>query len=79
MERGLPLLPKHTYDVPQITLHDRVHGRVTHGTKPGPKPYLTKEEEIELSKFLVQTSDYGYGRTRKEVKQITNIPVRPWL
>lgn len=52
-----------TYDVPRITLHDRVHGRVTHGTKLGPKPYLTREEETELSKFLVQTSDYGYGRT----------------
>ena len=59
-----------SYDVPRTTLLDRVHGTVTHGTKPGPSPYLTRVEETELSKFLVETSDYGYGRTGRQVKQI---------
>ena len=29
-----------TYGVPRSTLQDRVHGKVTHGVKPGPTPYL---------------------------------------
>ena len=33
------------HDVPKTTLYDRVSGRVTHGNKPGPRPYLTSEEE----------------------------------
>jgi len=28
------------------TLGDRISVRVTHGTKPGPQPYLTKVERI---------------------------------
>jgi len=30
---------------------DRISGRAVHGTRPGPKPYLTKEEESE---FIVE-------------------------
>ena len=59
-----------SHGVPKSTLYDRVTGRVTHGTKPGPNPYLTKAEETELSKFLVVTSKAGYGKTRSEVKLI---------
>ena len=32
-------------------------GRVTHGTKPGPQPYLSKEEEETVfARFLVDTA-----------------------
>ena len=42
-------------------------GRVVHGTKPGPKPYLSACEEKELSSFLKTCSDIGYGKTRRDV------------
>lgn len=57
-----------SYGIPQISLHNRVSGKVIHGTKLGPKPYLTKEEEIEFSEFLLTVSEHGYGRTRRQVK-----------
>ena len=56
----------------RITLHHRVTGRITHGKKPGPDPYLTTEEEVELRDFLLETSDCGYGRSRSEVKKIVH-------
>ena len=37
------------HGVPQSTLKDRLSGCVIHGAKPGPKPYLTVNEEAELS------------------------------
>ena len=36
------------YGVPRTTLKDRLSGRVVHGTKPGPKPYLHHSEDREL-------------------------------
>ena len=36
------------HGVPRTSLKDRLAGRVIHGTKIGPKPYLTNEEEKEL-------------------------------
>ena len=46
---------------------DRIAGRVVDGTKSGPKPYLTYEEEHELVKFLISyCSKMGYGKTRGE-------------
>ena len=42
-------------------------GRVTHGAKSGPQPYLTIEEEEELSSFLLETAKIGYAHTRKQV------------
>ena len=50
------------HGVPKSTLYDRVTGRVTHGRKTGPNPYLTKAEETELSKFLIVTNKAGYGK-----------------
>ena len=41
------------HGVPRTSLKDRLTGRVIHGTKIGPKPYLTNEEEKELVNFLV--------------------------
>ena len=50
------------FNVPRTTLQDRISGRVVHGVKPGPKPYLNKAEESELAEFLEVTSSVGYGR-----------------
>ena len=44
------------FGVPRQTLGDRVSGKVVHGTKPGPKPFLTAVEEKELSSFLLNVA-----------------------
>lgn len=49
-------------------------GRISHGKKPGPDPYLTTDEEAKLCDFLIETSDYGYRRTKREVKKLYTIP-----
>ena len=59
------------HGVPVSTLRDRISGRVVHGTKPGPKPYLSPTEK-ELSSFLKSCTDMGYGRTRRDVMSIVN-------
>lgn len=41
------------YEVPKSTLKDRLSGRLFHGTKPGPRPYL---EENQLADYLVNTA-----------------------
>ena len=58
------------YGVPKSTLHDRISGRVRHGTKPGPALYLDPTEEQELADHLITVAKIGYGKTRKEVKMI---------
>ena len=58
------------HGVPRQTLRDRVNGRVVHGTKPGPKPFLSNTEENELSNFLLDVARAGYGKSRKQVKKI---------
>jgi len=42
------------HGVPLSTLNDRFNGHVVHGTRPGPRPYLSKDEERELSDFLIE-------------------------
>lgn len=58
------------HGVPLSTLKDRFNGRVVHGTKPGPKSYLSADEERELADFLVESAKIGYGKTRRDVKCI---------
>ena len=58
------------FNVPCTTLKDRLAGRVLHGTRSGPKPYLTSQEEKELVELLVSCSRMGYGKTRGEVLKI---------
>ena len=58
------------HGVPRITLYDRHSGRVKHGTKPGPKPYLNETEERELSDFVCEMGKIGYGKTRRDIKDI---------
>jgi len=43
--------------VSRQTLRDS--GRVIHGTKPGPRPYLTKQDEEILADHLILTARLG--------------------
>ena len=64
------------HGVPPTTLKDRLAGRVKHGTRPGPPPYLTAEEENELALFLVKSSEIGYGKTKREIISIVQRTLR---
>ena len=55
------------YRVLKTTLYDRVSGKVVHGVKPGPRPYLSPAEEEELGNYLKDCAKMGYGKTRKDV------------
>ena len=52
------------YGVPRSTLKDRVSGR--HGTRSGPQPYLSYEEEEELVTYLIKCVEIGYPKTKDE-------------
>ena len=41
------------YGIPTSTLFDHMTGKVEIGVNPGPKPYLSREEEEELASFLI--------------------------
>ena len=58
------------HGVPRTTLKDRLSGKVLHGTKPGPKCYLTCNEEHDLAEYLVEAAAIGYGKTRRQVLSI---------
>ena len=64
------------YGIPTSTLFDHITGKVEVGARPGPKPYLTNEEEEEVASFLVQTAKIGYPHTKSQVlalvQQIVN-------
>uniref|UniRef100_A0A1X7TQN9 DDE-1 domain-containing protein n=1 Tax=Amphimedon queenslandica TaxID=400682 RepID=A0A1X7TQN9_AMPQE len=49
-----------------LTLYDWIHGRVIHGTKSGPRKYLTSMEEEQLVLLLQNPSSIGYGKSRKD-------------
>lgn len=55
------------HGVPRSSLKDRLSGRVEHGTKPGPRPYLSPEEEKD---HVLTAAEAGYGKTRREIKII---------
>ena len=63
VEQGKSLM----YGVPRSTLHDHYVGKHQMGSKSGPKPYLTIEEEEELVSFLDKSDTIGYPSTRKHV------------
>ena len=58
------------YGVLPSTLKDRLSGRVVHGVKPGPAPYLTSQEEKDLANHLVLSAKVGYGKTRRDVMNL---------
>ena len=41
-----------------------------HGRKPGHKPYLTKQEEKELTDHLVLAAKVGYSKTHWDVMNL---------
>ena len=51
------------YEVLRQSLRDRLNGCFIHGTNPGPKLYLTKEEEELLTDHLILSAKLGYGKT----------------
>ena len=55
------------HKVPRTTLQDRMLRNVVHGTKPGAKPYLNREEEKELAEFIVESASVGHGKTRAQM------------
>ena len=64
------------YNIPRTTLKDRLAGRVKHGTKSGPDPYLTLSEETELVTFLTDVCKMGHGKTKREVLDIVRRTVK---
>ena len=64
------------HGVPRTTLQDRHLGKVIHGTKPGPQSYLTTCEEAELGEFIQVVGEIGYGKTRKQIKNIAESVAR---
>ena len=54
------------FGVPRSTLKDRLSGKVVHGTKSGPTPYLSGVEEDELVNFLLTSTDICLPKTRKQ-------------
>ena len=71
VEQGMPVSrASRDFGVPRSTIYDRFTGRVVHGVKPGPKPYLDQSEEEELGKYLKHCAKLGYGKTRKDVLSI---------
>ena len=55
------------HGVPKTSLYNRIKGRVVHGVKPGPKQYLSMEEETELAEFAIEAV---CGQTRKQIMTI---------
>ena len=58
------------HGVPRTILYGRHTERVVHGTNPRPQPYLNKAEEAELCDFVVVVRQIGYGKTRRQIKDI---------
>ena len=56
--------------IPLATLHDHVRGKVDPFSKPGPKPYLSPNEEDELVVFLLKCARMGYPKSCKQVTAI---------
>ena len=55
------------HGVPKTTLKDRINGHNAYCSNPGPKSYLTNKEQTQLSEYLLEVSEAGYGKTRKQV------------
>ena len=57
------------FAVPRSTLHDRVSGRVSCGSRSGPPKYLSSEEE-EMCQFLCSCAEIGFPKSRCEVSRL---------
>ena len=58
------------YQVPCLTLSNRVTGRVCPGAAPGPPKYLCKEEEEELVKWIAGYAEVGYAKGVCEIRAV---------
>ena len=58
------------HSIPSTTLKDRISGRLVHERKPGPLPYLDKNDEHKLKTFLIDFCRVWYGKKRRQVKAI---------
>ena len=54
------------YQIPRSTFHDHLTGKVEHESLPGPKRYLSMEEE-EIVSFLIRCAKIGYPHIRHQV------------
>ena len=63
------------HGIPYSILKDRTSGRVEHGTKPGPKPYLNVKE-AELGRFLKKCANVGLGKVRADAMHIAEAVAR---
>ena len=71
LQDGLPITTAaRVHGVPKTSLHNRIKERVLHGVKPGPKQYLSVEEETKLAEFTIETASVGYGQARKQIMTI---------
>jgi len=50
---------------------------VEHKTNSGPCKYLNEDEEKELAMFLKESAAMGYGKSRKDVMNITEAYAKP--
>ena len=55
------------YEVPKTTLKNSLSGKVVHGNKSGPDPYLTREEERELASFWPVLVKWSKGKLSKKL------------
>ena len=51
------------HSVPRKILDDRIKGRVTHGSNPGPSAVLTAREEDALASYLLYMAERGFPLT----------------
>ena len=58
------------YQVPEMTLRDRVKGKVTVDAKAGKETLFTREEEKALVEHLVYMSKIGYDYTKTDIQYI---------
>ena len=55
------------YGIAVMTLSDKVKGRVALvDSKPGPDPYLSKQQESRLADWFIHTSKIGCGMVQKK-------------
>ena len=55
------------FNLPCMSLKDRVASRVLDGCNMRPRQYLTYEEESGLVEFIIKCLKTGYGKTRQDV------------
>lgn len=63
------------YNVPIETLRRRVTGQVEIGCRPGPTTVLTKEEEDQVERYLIQMADMGFGLTSEAIMHMVYVIV----